>query len=30
VVYMTNLNNTGGVDDHARIRAMVYGALIGK
>jgi len=30
VVYMTNLNNTGGIDDHARIRAMVYGALIGK
>jgi CubicO group peptidase (beta-lactamase class C family) len=30
VVYMTNLNNTGGIDDHAKIRAMVYGALIGK
>lgn len=30
VVYMTNLNNTGGIDDHARIRAMIYGALIGK
>jgi CubicO group peptidase (beta-lactamase class C family) len=30
VVYMTNLNNTGGLDDHARIRAMIYGALIGK
>lgn len=30
VVYMTNLNNTGGIDDHARIRAMIYGALVGK
>ena len=25
-----NLTNTGGIDDHARIRAMIYGALIGK
>ncbi len=30
VVYMTNLNNTGGLDDHARIRAMIYGALVGR
>jgi CubicO group peptidase (beta-lactamase class C family) len=30
VTYMTNLNNTGGVDDHQRIRALIYAAIIGK
>ncbi len=30
VVYFTQLNDTGGVDDHARIRALVYAALTGK
>lgn len=29
VVYLTQLNNSGGVDDHAKIRAMIYGALVG-
>jgi CubicO group peptidase (beta-lactamase class C family) len=29
VVYLTQLNNTGGVDDHAKIQAMIYGALVG-
>ena len=30
VVYFTQLNDTGGVDDHAKIRALVYAALTGK
>jgi len=30
VTYMTNLNDTGGVDDHQRIRALIYAAIIGK
>jgi CubicO group peptidase (beta-lactamase class C family) len=30
VSYMTNLNNTGGVDDHQRIRALIYAAIVGR
>ncbi len=30
VTYMTNLNDTGGVDDHQRIRALIYAAIVGK
>ncbi|MBK7593728.1 MAG: beta-lactamase family protein [Gemmatimonadetes bacterium] len=30
VTYMTNLNDTGGVDDHQRIRALIYAAIVGR
>lgn len=30
VTYMTNLNDTGGVDDHQRIRTLIYAAIVGK
>lgn len=30
VTYMTNLNDTGGVDDHQRIRTLIYAAIVGR